>query len=158
MRSNKASRLETTVQGSKGSPKSKRKKASKKKSSKRHAQMARFELERDQAVAKLKELEDLLDKLPDIFESKFSERLAPLLERQRLLLEENAHLRAQVEQLMSQLGDLQLDFPKPSNRASIAFIGLKPNTATSLQHLFDEQVTESSATEVPASSRRLNVA
>ena len=79
MRSNKASRLETTVQGSKGSPKSKRKKASKKKSSKRHAQMARLELERNQAVAKLKELEDLLDKLPDIFESKFSQRLAPLL-------------------------------------------------------------------------------
>ena len=158
MRSNKASRLETTVQGSKGSPKSKRKKASKKKSSKRHAQMARFELERDQAVAKLKELEDLLDKLPDIFESKFSERLAPLLERQRLLLEENAHLRAQVEQLMSQLGDLQLDCPKPSNRASIAFIGLKPNTATSLQHLFNEPVTDSIATEVPASPRRLNVA
>jgi len=158
MRSNKASRLETTVQGSKGSPKFKRKKASKKKSSKRHAQMARLELERDQAVAKLKELEDLLDKLPDIFESKFSQRLAPLLERQRLLLEENAHLRAQVEQLMSQLGDMSLEYQQAHSRKSLAFIGLKPASNRSLQPLAEQPMSESITPEAGLFPMRLNVA
>ena len=158
MQSEETAGLEASVKKIKQSSKFKPKKHSKKEIAKAQAKAQRLERERDQAISRLKELEELLEKLPEIFESKFSQRLSPVLERQRLLVEENSHLREQVEHLMSQLGDLQLDFPQPSNRASIAFIGLKPNTATSLQHLFDEQVTESSATEVPASSRRLNVA
>ena len=158
MQSEETAGLEESVKKIKQSSKFKPKKHSKKEIAKAQAKAQRLERERDQAVSKLKELEELLEKLPEIFEGKFSQRLAPVLEQQRLLIEENSHLRKQVEQLMSQLGDLQLDFPKPSNRANIAFIGLKPNTATSLQHLFDEQVTESIATEVPASPRRLNVA
>ena len=158
MQSEGTAGLEGSVKKIKRSSKFKRKKHSKKEIAKAQAKAQRLERERDQAVSKLKELEELLEKLPEIFENKFSQRLSPVLERQRLLFEENSHLREQVEHLMSQLGDLQLDFPQPSNRASIAFIGLKPNTATSFQHLFEEQVSESIATEIPASSRRLNVA
>ena len=158
MQSDKTADLEANFKKIKQSPKFKRKKHSKRELTKAQSLAQRLEVERDQAVSKLKELEELLEKLPEIFESKFSQRLAPVLERQRLLLEDNSHLRAQVEHLMSQLGDLRLDFPQASNRASIAFIGLKPTTATSLQHLIDEQVTESIATEVPAFPRRLKVA
>ena len=39
----------------------------------------------DLAVSKLKELEALLEQLPDVFERKFSQRLAPVLERQVLI-------------------------------------------------------------------------
>ena len=158
MQSEETADLEANVKKIKHSSKFKKKKHSKKEIAKAQAKAQRLERERDQAFSKLEELEELLEKLPEIFENKFSQRLAPLLEQQMLLVEENSYLRKQVEQLMSQLGDLQLDFPKPSNRASIAFIGLKPNTATSLQHLFDEPVTDSIATEVPASPQRLNVA
>ena len=44
------------------------------------ASAARLELERDQAASKLEELESLLENLPDIFERKFSQRLAPVLD------------------------------------------------------------------------------
>ena len=158
MQSEETASLEASVKKIKQSPKFKRKKHSKKEIAKAQAKAQRLKRERDLTVSKLKALEELLEKLPEIFESKFSQRLSPVLERQRLLVEENSHLRAQVEHLMSQLGDLRLDFPQASNRASIAFIGLKPTTATSLQQLIDEQVTDSIATEVPAASRRLNVA
>lgn len=157
MQSEKTAGLEANFKKIKQSPKLKRKNHNKKEIAKVKAIAQRLEGERDQAVSKLKELEELLEKLPEIFESKFSQRLAPVLERQRLLLEDNSHLRAQVEHLMAQLGDLRLDFTQASNRASVAFIGLKPTAATSLEHLIDEQVTESIATEVPAFPRRLNV-
>ena len=75
-------------------PKFKQKKRSKKEIAKAQARAQRLERERDKAVTKIKELEELLEKLPEIFESKFTQRLAPVLERQRLLLEENSHLRA----------------------------------------------------------------
>ena len=158
MQSEETASLEASVKKIKQSPKFKRKKHSKKEIAKAQAKAQRLERERDLTVSKLKELEELLEKLPEIFESKFSQRLSPVLERQRLLVEENSHLRAQVEHLMSQLGDLRLDFPQASNRASIAFIGLKPTTATSLQQLIDEQVTDSIATEVPPFPRRLKAA
>ena len=76
------------------------------------ASAARLELERDQAASKLEELEELLENLPDIFERKFSQRLAPVLERQKLLIEENEHLRSQVERLTVSYTHLTL----PTNR------------------------------------------
>ena len=79
------------------------------------ASAARLELERDQAASKLEELEELLENLPDIFERKFSQRLAPVLERQKLLIEENEHLRSQVERLMPQPGEVRLKFPQASS-------------------------------------------
>ena len=79
------------------------------------ASAARLELERDQAASKLEELESLLENLPDIFERKFSQRLAPVLERQKLLMEENEHLRSQVERLMPQPGEVRLKFPQASS-------------------------------------------
>ena len=158
MQSGETAGLEANAKKTKQAPKFKQKKRSKKEIAKAQARAQRLERERDQAVAKLKELEELLEKLPEIFESKFTQRLAPVLERQRLLLEENSHLRAQVEQLMSQLGDVRLEFPQAQSRHSIAFIGLKPASTSSLQALTDEPMSEFIATEPPASPQQLNCA
>ena len=158
MQSGETAGLEANAKKTKQAPKFKQKKRSKKEIAKAQARAQRLEREKDQAVAKLKELEELLDKLPEIFESKFTQRLAPVLERQRLLLEENLHLRAQVERLMSQLSDVRLEFPQAQSRQSIAFIGLKPASTSSLQALTDEPMSESIATELLASPQRLNVA
>ena len=43
-------------------------------------------------------LEELLEDLPELFESRFRQRLQPLLDQQRLLLHENADLRQQLLQ------------------------------------------------------------
>ena len=158
MQSEETAGLEANTKKTKQPPKFKQKKRSKKEIAKAQARAQRLERERDKAVTKIKELEELLEKLPEIFESKFTQRLAPVLERQRLLLEENSHLRAQVEQLMSQLGNVRLEFPQAQSRQSIAFIGLKPASTSSLQALTDEPMSESIATELLASPQRLNVA
>ena len=158
MQSEETAGLEANAKKTKQPPKFKQKKRSKKEIAKAQARAQRLEIERDKAVTKIKELEELLEKLPKIFESKFTQRLAPVLERQRLLLEENSHLRAQVEQLMSQLGNVRLEFPQAQSRQSIAFIGLKPASTSSLQSLTDEPMSESIATELLASPQRLNVA
>ena len=158
MQSGETAGLEANAKKTKQAPKFKQKKRSKKEIAKAQARAQRLERERDQAVAKLKELEELLEKLPEIFESKFTQRLAPVLERQRLLLEENSHLRAQVEQLMSQLGDVRLEFPQAQSRHSIAFIGLKPASTSSLQPLSEEPMSESVTPETRPSPLQLNVA
>jgi len=158
MQSEETAGLKANAKKTKQPPKFKQKKRSKKEIAKAQARAQRLERERDKAVTKIKELEELLEKLPEIFESKFTQRLAPVLERQRLLLEENSHLRAQVEQLMSQLGNVRLEFPQAQSRQSIAFIGLKPASTSSLQALTDEPMSESIATELLASPQRLNVA
>lgn len=158
MQSEETAGLEANAKKTKQPPKFKQKKRSKKEIAKAQARAQRLERERDKALTKIKELEELLEKLPEIFESKFTQRLAPVLERQRLLLEENSHLRAQVEQLMSQLGNVRLEFPQAQSRQSIAFIGLKPASTSSLQALTDEPMSESIATELLASPQRLNVA
>ena len=41
-------------------------------------------------------LESLLDELPELFESRFRQRLQPLLDQQQRLLQDNAELRQQV--------------------------------------------------------------
>ena len=79
------------------------------------ASAARLDLEREQTEARLAELEALLEELPGIFERKFSQRLQPVLERQKLLIEENEHLRSQVERLMPQPGEVRLKFPQASS-------------------------------------------
>ena len=56
---------------------------------------ARQELE--QSVAQLAELDQLIVELPGIFERKFAQRLQPLLERQRLLSEDNHALREHLQ-------------------------------------------------------------
>ena len=158
MESGETAGLEANAKKTKQPPKFKRKERSKKEIAKAQARAQRLERERDQAVAKLKELEELLDKLPEIFESKFTQRLAPVLERQRLLLEDNSHLRAQIEQLISQLGDVRLEFPQSQSRQSIAFIGLKPASTSSLQPLTEEPIKESVRPEIQPSPDWLNVA
>jgi len=75
------------------------------------ASAARLELEREQSEARLAELESLLEELPGIFERKFQQRLEPVLDRQQLLIDENERLRALVERLMPQPGEVRLRFP-----------------------------------------------
>ncbi len=64
---------------------------------------ARLELEASQR--QLTELEGLLSDLPAIFERKFGERIEPLLERQRLLLDENHALHDRLSRLLPQAGE-----------------------------------------------------
>lgn len=59
----------------------------------------------------LEELQTLLEELPGIFERKFEQRLQPVLNQQQLLLAENERLRAQVERLLPQPGEVRLRFP-----------------------------------------------
>ena len=47
--------------------------------------------------ARIAAMEKLLDELPDLFESKFRQRLQPLLEQQQRLLEDNAQLQRQLQ-------------------------------------------------------------
>ncbi len=63
---------------------------------------ARLELEASRR--QIAELEDLLQDLPGIFERKFDERIEPLLERQRRLLDENHALRDRLSRLLPQAG------------------------------------------------------
>ncbi|MCX5945567.1 MAG: hypothetical protein NTZ53_09795 [Cyanobacteria bacterium] len=56
---------------------------------------ARQELE--QSLGQLAELEQLIVDLPGIFERKFAQRLQPLLERQRLLSDDNHALRERLQ-------------------------------------------------------------
>ena len=138
--------------------KPKRKKRNNKKSAREQSRVARLELERDQAVSKLKELEELLEKLPDIFENKFSQRLAPVLESQRLLITENERLGTQVEQLMAQLNEMALKFRKTSTHSKIAFIGLNSEAASSIRVLNDVQNSEPINKTSQFSSLELDVA
>ena len=64
---------------------------------------ARLELEASQR--QIAELEELLNDLPTIFERKFGERIEPLLERQRLLLDENHALHDRLSRLLPQAGE-----------------------------------------------------
>ena len=143
---------------SKKPTKSKTKKRNNKKSTKHQSRVSRLELERDQAISKLRELEELLEKLPEIFESKFSQRLAPVLESQRLLITENERLAAQVEQLMAQLNEMALEFRKTSTRSNIAFIGLNSAAASSIRVLSDVQSSEPINKTSQISSLELDVA
>ena len=59
----------------------------------------------------LEELQTLLEELPGIFERKFEQRLQPVLDQQQLLFAENERLRAQVERLLPQPGEVRLRFP-----------------------------------------------
>ncbi len=77
-----------------------------------HASDVRRDLEREQTNAQLQELEALLEELPGIFERKFEQRLQPVLDHQQLLIAENERLRAQVERLMPQPGEVRLRFPE----------------------------------------------
>jgi len=64
---------------------------------------ARLELEASQH--QIAELEELLNDLPTIFERKFGERIEPLIERQRLLLDENHALHDRLSRLLPQAGE-----------------------------------------------------
>lgn len=56
--------------------------------------------ELEQARGQLTDLEGLLGELPRIFESKFQERLQPVLEQQRLIAEENQELLEKVRHVL----------------------------------------------------------
>ena len=75
-------------------------------------QLALATAERKLAEARLQiaELEALLEEIPAIFERKFEQRLQPLLERQERLLDDNADLRQQIQQLAPVPGEVRLRF------------------------------------------------
>ena len=85
-----------------------------------HLQLALASAERKLAEARLQiaELEALLDEIPEIFERKFEQRLQPVLERQELLLNDNAELRQQIQLLAPVPGEVRLRFNPEANRAS----------------------------------------
>jgi hypothetical protein len=56
--------------------------------------------ELEAARSQLTDLEGLLGELPQIFENKFQERLQPMLEQQRLIVEENQDLLDQVRHVL----------------------------------------------------------
>ncbi|MHA3960416.1 hypothetical protein [Synechococcus sp. LTW-G] len=57
------------------------------------AALAKSQQELERAQEQIAELEALLAELPGIFERKFSQRLEPILERQRLLSADNERLQ-----------------------------------------------------------------
>jgi hypothetical protein len=85
-----------------------------------HLQLALASAERKLAEARLQiaELEALLDEIPEIFERKFEQRLQPVLERQELLLNDNAELRQQIQLLAPVPGEVRLRFNPEAGRAS----------------------------------------
>ena len=88
--------------------------------SEQHLQLALASAERKLAEARLQiaELEALLDEIPEIFERKFEQRLQPVLERQELLLNDNAELRQQIQLLAPVPGEVRLRFNPEAGRAS----------------------------------------
>ena len=88
--------------------------------SEQHLQLALASAERKLAEARLQiaELEALLDEIPEIFERKFEQRLQPILERQELLLNDNAELRQQIQLLAPVPGEVRLRFNPEAGRAS----------------------------------------
>ena len=88
--------------------------------SEQHLQLALASTERKLAEARLQiaELEALLDEIPEIFERKFEQRLQPVLERQELLLNDNAELRQQIQLLAPVPGEVRLRFNPEAGRAS----------------------------------------
>ena len=87
--------------------------------SEQHLQLALASAERKLAEARLQiaELEALLDEIPEIFERKFEQRLQPVLERQELLLNDNAELRQQIQLLAPVPGEVRLRFNPETGRA-----------------------------------------
>lgn len=70
-----------------------------------HAALEAARLELEASQRQIAELEELLNDLPTIFERKFGERIEPLLERQRLLLDENHALHDRLSRLLPQAGE-----------------------------------------------------
>ena len=66
------------------------------------AALTQSQEELERARQQIAELESLLAELPGIFERKFSQRLEPILERQRLLSAENERLQQGRPQLKPQ--------------------------------------------------------
>ena len=77
---------------------------------------ARQELE--QSLGQLAKLDQLIVELPGIFERKFAQRLQPLLERQRLLSEDNHALREHLQRVLppAREGQARLG-PRPADPA-----------------------------------------
>jgi hypothetical protein len=82
--------------------------------------------ERELAKARLQitELEALLADLPDIFERKFSQRLQPVLERQKQLLADNRSLHQHIQRLAPAPGEVRLRFNPEAGPDAAAAIQL----------------------------------
>ena len=87
-----------------------------------HLQLALATAERKlaEALLQIAELEGLLEAIPEIFERKFEQRLQPVLERQERLLDDNAGLRQQVQQLAPVPDEVRLRFNPDAGGSPIA--------------------------------------
>ena len=65
-----------------------------------HLRLSRTQQDLEVTRRQKSELETLVSELPEIFERKFKERCAPILERQRLLIEENQWLRQTLQHVL----------------------------------------------------------
>lgn len=84
-----------------------------------HLRLSRTQQELEQARRHQAELESLVSELPEIFERKFKERCEPILERQRLLTEENQSLRQTLQHALPGLNPQQrILMPAPAPAAA----------------------------------------
>ncbi|SBO44137.1 hypothetical protein [Cyanobium sp. NIES-981] len=81
------------------------------------------------AHRELEDLRSLLDTLPEIFERKFEERMAPILTQRQRLLEQNGKLRQQVLQLQGSAPEA-LEPHRLPGRAG------RPSLGQALRHAF----------------------
>jgi hypothetical protein len=65
-----------------------------------HLRLSRTQQDLEVTRRQKSELEAMVSELPEIFERKFKERCAPILERQRLLIEENQWLRQTLQHVL----------------------------------------------------------
>lgn len=80
------------------------------------AALAKSQQELERAQEQIAELEALLAELPGIFERKFSQRLEPILERQRLLSADNERLQQCSQREEPQVLPLQPAQPQMGSR------------------------------------------
>ena len=67
-----------------------------------------------QGLEQLAELEKLVVELPEIFERKFAQRLQPLLERQRVLSDDNHVLRERLQLVLPPAQECEQAAPDPA--------------------------------------------
>jgi D-mannonate dehydratase len=84
----------------------------------------------EQSLGQLAELDQLIVELPGIFERKFAQRLQPLLERQRLLSEDNHALREHLQRVLppAREGQARLG-PRPADPAGSDQVPASPSPA-----------------------------
>jgi hypothetical protein len=79
-----------------------------------------------QTQEELASLQALMDSLPEIFEQKFQERVAPMLQQRQRLLDHNTALRSNLHQLAPAAGSMD----------GVSGRGARPRLGAALRHAF----------------------